>query len=203
MFAYLSFWISRAAVPARVAIVVICYLALENKVAAISASLPKVKGGVWLLRYCQCSRYFVLVSAVEYVFVNYLFRSEARIDKARAALRAEGEKEASKDSIAAQHDCGGSSATPAEASAGLKKLQAAATAVTAVRVDVGMSSSASARHYANRDRLARRVGRIDRLFLSADGKGMWLNDQRMEIFFRCVFPLAYAVAILSLFGEVM
>ena len=80
---------------------------------------------------------------------------------------------------------------------------AAATAVTAVRVDVGTSAAASARHHANRDRLARRVGRIDRLFLSADGKGMWLNDQRLDIFFRCFFPLVYAVAVLGLFGETM
>ena len=203
VFAYFSFWISRAAVPARVAIVVICYLALENKIGDISASLPKTKDDVWLLRYCLCARYFVLAAAIEYVFVNYLFRSEARIDKARAALRAEDAKEAAENSIVAEHSSRAGGETGAEASASCRKVQAAATAVTAVRVDVGTSASASARHHTNRDRLARRVGRIDRLFLSANGKGMWLNDQRLDICSRFVFPLVYALAVLGLFGEVM
>ena len=127
---------------------------------------------------------FVYVAAFEFVLVNYLFRSEARIERARAALRAEVDKEA-EDGIVAQHTLGGGGKT-------------AAATVAAVRVDVGPAAAA----VAFRARLARRVGKIDRLLLSRDGRSMWLNDQKVEIFFRAAFPLAFGLAVLVLFSEV-
>ena len=42
----------------------------------------------------------------------------------------------------------------------------------------------------------------DRLLLSRDGRSMWLNDQKVEIFFRAAFPLAFGLAVLVLFSEV-
>ena len=38
--------------------------------------------------------------------------------------------------------------------------------------------------------------------LSRDGRSMWLNDQKVEIFFRVAFPLAFGLAVLVLFSEV-
>ena len=53
-----------------------------------------------------------------------------------------------------------------------------------------------------RRRLARRVGKIDRLFLSSDGTRMWLTDQKVDIFFRIVYPIAYGVGLLALAAKV-
>jgi hypothetical protein len=78
-----SFFISRAAVPARVAMGIICYLTLSNLVTSILAQLPKVSKSVRLIDLLQHSKYFVLFSIVEYAIANWLMRMEARVQKAR------------------------------------------------------------------------------------------------------------------------
>ena len=87
--AYLSFWIQRNAVPARVGLVMVCYLALENKIGTVVAKLPPLPGDVWLIRFCNAGRIFVFIGLVEFAIANYLFRAEMRINKARAACEAE------------------------------------------------------------------------------------------------------------------
>lgn len=173
---YLSFWISRAAVPARVAIVVVSYLALENKLGSIAKLLPKVDGAVWLIDFCTCARSFVLVATIEFAIVNYLYRAEARIGKAREALHKKVEEE--QKAVVVVVDESDEQGDTAD-------------------VSMGAQSSTGLRR-----KLAQQVGRIDRLFLSWDGRSMWLNDQRVETFFRIVYPLAYIVALLVLYARV-
>jgi len=79
---YLSFFISRYAVPARVAVVMINMLALINIVNGIRSSLPRFEAGCWLLNYIMMAQCFVMYAAVEYAAVNMLTRAETRIKNA-------------------------------------------------------------------------------------------------------------------------
>lgn len=85
--AYLSFWISRAAAPARVAMVVITLLALSGMMNSTFAFLPKLVGFVWLLSLQQVSLFFVMGAMLEYAAVNYLFRMQVRIERAVDAAK--------------------------------------------------------------------------------------------------------------------
>ena len=73
------------AVPARVALSVIGLLTLTNVSNAISASLPRLSGKVWLLDMLTWSIAFIAYASFEFTIVNMLFRIEHRIDKVRVA----------------------------------------------------------------------------------------------------------------------
>lgn len=84
--AYFSFWLTRAAVPARVAIIIICYLSILNKQSSVLQTLPRLSGPIWLLKFMQVSISFVFVAVAEFIVANVLGRAEGRINKAKAAL---------------------------------------------------------------------------------------------------------------------
>jgi len=83
-FTWLSFFISRSAVPARSSLVIVCYLVLSSQAAAVVASLPRIDYPVWLHRFLINSGYFVLFAMFEFAAANMLMRAEARCDKAEA-----------------------------------------------------------------------------------------------------------------------
>jgi len=87
---WLSFFISRTAVPARVAMTLICYLTLSNLNSMVSASLPKLSYYVRLLGLMTASQGFVFFAILEYAVANWLMRLEKRIDGAEEKARAEG-----------------------------------------------------------------------------------------------------------------
>ena len=60
-----SFLIARAAVPARVAMTIICFLSMMGILNGVLASLPKFSGGSWLLEHIQASLFFVFYSILE------------------------------------------------------------------------------------------------------------------------------------------
>ena len=116
-----SFFISRAAVPARVAMCalpshttrtahdtytppfltprsLICYLTLTNLAGQVNASIPKVSYPVKLIDSIQFSRWCVFFSIIEYALANWLMRIEGRIEKAAAkvAKRKVDQEEAAK-----------------------------------------------------------------------------------------------------------
>jgi hypothetical protein len=80
-----SFFISRAAVPARVALSVIGLLTITNVSNSISSSLPRLSGAVWLLDMVTASLAFIAYCSFEFTLVNVLHRVEQRVDKARVA----------------------------------------------------------------------------------------------------------------------
>jgi hypothetical protein len=84
--AYLSFWITRAAVPARVALVAICYLSISNQQGNVQQSLPRTSSSVWLLRLLSYSTKFVFLAGLEYAFANFLSRVDAKIKKVREQI---------------------------------------------------------------------------------------------------------------------
>ena len=87
---YLSFYISRYAVPARVAIVMISLLGLINLSGGVRGLLPRTDRGCWLLSFIEMSQYFVLYAGVEYACANMLTRAEARI---KSALQKQDKRE--------------------------------------------------------------------------------------------------------------
>ena len=86
--AYLSFYIARAAVPARVGLIAVTYLAISNTISSVRATLPKISGSIWLLDFLNMSVMFIFTSGVEYAIANYLTRAEARVTKALAKYEA-------------------------------------------------------------------------------------------------------------------
>ena len=60
-----SFFISQAAVPARVALGIICYLTLNNLASSVAQQLPKTDGYVRLTSLLDTSKFFVLYTIVE------------------------------------------------------------------------------------------------------------------------------------------
>jgi len=89
LIAWSSFWVARSAAPARVALTIIIFLVITSQIASILAALPKLDGPVWLLDQLAMSQCFVLYGIIEYGFVNFLSRIEARMDKVRAACESE------------------------------------------------------------------------------------------------------------------
>ena len=63
--AWTSFFIARAAAPARVAVGVISFLTLANMMSSVSRTLPKLSGNVWLVDLQWTSMIFVFASIVE------------------------------------------------------------------------------------------------------------------------------------------
>ena len=80
---WLSFFIDRAVAPARVGMVMVCFLANMNFLAAQLSTLPRLGHAVWLLRLLSVSVYFSFYSVLEYVFCNWLRRIKVRITGAR------------------------------------------------------------------------------------------------------------------------
>ena len=89
LIAYSSFYISRAAAPARVGGTIICFLVITNFNSQVLTNLPKVDYRVRLLSFLYLSMWFCAFACFEYALVNMLFRIEARVEKARE--KAEGE----------------------------------------------------------------------------------------------------------------
>lgn len=83
-----SFFISRSAAPARVAMSMICFLTNTNFLSGQLGQLPRLGNSAWLLKFLATSTYFTFYAVLEYCLCNYLFRIEARIMKARDKARA-------------------------------------------------------------------------------------------------------------------
>ena len=87
--AYLSFYVSRYAPPARVGTTFACLLALSNKEQTVLRLLPQVSYSVWLLDYMRGAFMFVLYAMAEYAIANYLMRVEKRVQEARKLAMAQ------------------------------------------------------------------------------------------------------------------
>ena len=163
---YLSFFIARAAVPARVAINAITFLAISGFTGVVLRSLPAFAGDVWLLQYLWVGMSFVAFANLEYAAANMLMRAQGRVDKACAAFAKDVEtaRELSASSVSVEV---AQSAPPAPA--------AAAQTVRA------------AIYY--------KVGRFDRILLRGDGT-MWIKDEFLDITCRWLYLPAYLIAVL-------
>ncbi|XP_070438995.1 gamma-aminobutyric acid receptor subunit rho-3 isoform X4 [Equus przewalskii] len=72
MLSWVSFWIDRRAVPARVSLGITTVLTMSTIVSGVSASMPQVSYVKAVDVYLWVSSLFVFLSVIEYAAVNYL-----------------------------------------------------------------------------------------------------------------------------------
>ena len=191
--AWLSFWISRSAVPARIAMVIIAFLTLSGMVSAALSTLPKLNGAVWLLSLQQVSLFFVFAAVLEFAGANYLGRLQARVDKARTAAE---KRRADVQTTPVDIATGGGAAIAA-IEVRIKDDPARAAAQT---------SSSPPPPSSLLEEVRRSVGPAERALLppasSGDDVGaeMRLKDEHLDICCRFGFLPAYLIALAALFA---
>eukprot|EP00419_Tripos_fusus_P082110 CAMPEP_0172936400 /NCGR_PEP_ID=MMETSP1075-20121228/222002_1 /TAXON_ID=2916 /ORGANISM="Ceratium fusus, Strain PA161109" /LENGTH=340 /DNA_ID=CAMNT_0013797771 /DNA_START=114 /DNA_END=1136 /DNA_ORIENTATION=+ len=93
LISWASFFISRVAVPAQVAVTIIWFLSISGQIASILSRLPSVSGEVKMLSFLSCSQAFVLALIVEYTACNFLDQIQALTAKALEKIKKESEEE--------------------------------------------------------------------------------------------------------------
>uniref|UniRef100_A0A8B9NF69 Gamma-aminobutyric acid type A receptor rho3 subunit (gene/pseudogene) n=1 Tax=Accipiter nisus TaxID=211598 RepID=A0A8B9NF69_9AVES len=78
MLSWVSFWIDRRAVPARVSLGITTVLTMSTIMTGVSASMPQVSYIKAVDVYLWISFLFVFLSVIEYAAVNYLTTIEER-----------------------------------------------------------------------------------------------------------------------------
>ncbi|NXX43185.1 GBRR3 protein, partial [Tricholaema leucomelas] len=78
MLSWVSFWIDRRAVPARVSLGITTVLTMSTIMTGVSASMPQVSYIKAVDVYLWTSFLFVFLSVIEYAAVNYLTTIEER-----------------------------------------------------------------------------------------------------------------------------
>lgn len=78
MLSWVSFWIDRRAVPARVSLGITTVLTMSTIITGVSASMPQVSYIKAVDVYLWISFLFVFLSVIEYAAVNYLTTIEER-----------------------------------------------------------------------------------------------------------------------------
>ncbi|XP_061310451.1 gamma-aminobutyric acid receptor subunit rho-3-like isoform X3 [Pezoporus flaviventris] len=78
MLSWVSFWIDRRAVPARVSLGITTVLTMSTIMTGVSASMPQVSYIKAVDVYLWTSFLFVFLSVIEYAAVNYLTTTEER-----------------------------------------------------------------------------------------------------------------------------
>ena len=218
--AYLSFWISRAAAPARTGMVVITFLALTGMMNSTFAFLPKLVGFVWLLSLQQASLFFVMGAMLEYAAVNYLFRMQIRIERAVDAAKkrmADGRiPTACTDDVSPRVSAtqsnrgdgrghggdgdggGGDRARGGGDEGGVGREDGLGGHV----VEVATEKDAPGDKDLLRE-VQTTVGPVERLLLrpskSGDDVRMRLKDEHLDVFCRYAFPAAYAITLLAFY----
>ena len=190
--AWSSFFISRAAAPARVSLGIILFLVISSQTNSQLAALPKGTSGVWLLDFLTTTQMFVFYALVEYTMCNFLMRIEASIEKARVAAtkrRAEG------SSTARVSD------SP-EATKGLT-VQVVDVESAPVRLSLRKTRKSSASIASLQHEVAHNASSLTRLFpalVTASGE-LRCRDQHLDVFSRFAFPMAYMIAVIVFFNN--
>lgn len=78
MLSWVSFWIDRRAVPARVSLGITTVLTMSTILSGVSTSMPQVSYIKAVDVYLWVSSLFVFLSVIEYAAVNYLTTVEER-----------------------------------------------------------------------------------------------------------------------------
>jgi len=205
---WFSFFISRGAAPARVAMSIIGFLANTNFLAAQLSQLPRLGNEVLLLRFLYLSTIFSFYSVLEYVVCNYLFRIEARVEKHRP----KAEEHHFKENPPAQNDRqvinnntieavpAGSSDVPKKRKKKSKKTQGADVEQPlppppppAPKSSGNNDNVKECTTSTKKDFIASGFDyRVDSYLLNSKGQ-MIIRDEHVDIFSRFVYPISYIV----------
>ena len=87
--AWSSFFISRSAVPARVAVTLFAFLIISGMRDAVLSTLPRNAGkqDPWIVRVQGLSGFMIFAAVLEYALANFLMRIEGRIASATKAAK--------------------------------------------------------------------------------------------------------------------
>ena len=206
MLAWCSFFIARAAAPARVAMGIILYLVINNQMNSQLGLLPIGSSGVWILNFMTVSRMFVFYAIIEYALCNFLMRIEARIEKARVAALKRREDGPSSTRTSTQAPEVAASTTSKGGSrlavfgwhVGLRPApQLASVAVGGVSVEVAPGEVSL------RDEVAQAASSVTRWipWLVTPEGVLRVRDQHVEVFTRWGFPLAYGLSLIVFYAS--
>lgn len=176
-----SFFIGRDDAPARVAMSIICFLAITNFTSSQFNVLPRLGGNkVWLLNFLLVSMGFSCYAVLESVICNYL----RRVKKRTSALYKKT-KEAKSKRLADDNekvDTGLSAKTIETTEGGdpdnIPEINALVEQVFVTKADMEDMGG---------------LHRLDSLLLKKDGT-IWLNDEMVEVFSRWMYPITYTIA---------
>ena len=193
--AWSSFFIARAAAPARVAMSIILFLVINGQVNGQLATLPRGESGVWLLDFMSMSQRFVFYAILEYGMCNFLMRIEMRIEKAKvAAIKCRADEKPE-----------GEATADIELTSTASK-KATAISVTSVRVEARRNifirtlrkvdePGGAQSLQAEIARTASSVTQVFPFLVSSEG-GLRFRDQHLDIWSRWLFPLAYIIVLI-------
>jgi len=196
LLAYFSFWIQRNAVPARISLVCICYLALSQKETAINSELPPLSGEVWILSFVNTSVIFILVAAIEYVIVNYVTRVESRLAKSFQKMQTRPEETMNKgEGMPTAESC----SEPSPPLAAVSWFSDRSRSRISIRKRVRELKAAS------KGVQAASAGKLDHIMFHhrEDGtRSVRIANQSVETFFRIAFPIAYGLYVAIKFASI-
>ena len=215
---YLSFYISRYAVPARVAVVMICLLGLVNLSGGVRSNMPRSDQGCWLLDVITVGQAFVMIAAVEYAvanrglysacilmhfmheliralcvaqMANMLTRAETRMKAARFAQ----EKRREKQQGSHLQQKRAPTVSPAELQRAIDE-----------EVDVVVQNGGAVDNGSepdDDDQTIQEFGRLGRFMMCGGrARNMLVRDEHLDITCRYLFPPAYAIAVGILHAQV-
>jgi len=204
---YTSFFISRYAVPARIAMIMISLLGLINLSGGIRQDLPRTDQGCWLLSFITMAQWFVMYAGLEYATANLLTRAEVRI---KTALQKQDKREKEKMSG------GGALKRHSTTKTAMEVMQAndmehddsAVVAEASVAVDVVSDGKrvdvvSDGKRRARADEEARdefsRLGRL-MVWLGSEEKP-FPRDEHLDIFSRFFFVPAWAICVGVMYAQ--
>ncbi len=215
-----SFFIARAAVPARVAMCalpptplgarlhpvilftprsIICYLTLTNLAGSVNASIPKVSYNVALIDFIQFSRWCVFYSIIEYTLANVLMRIEARIEA--AAVKVAKQEAAREEAIRGSMDVPPGTVVELDEVQINRDADPTCSGLTRRRVKstgvLSQAASSSVLKKRNGFAVREHLRGIDRHLVNSTGYPA-IRDQHLDIFSRYAYPFVCTIGIVIL-----
>jgi hypothetical protein len=197
-----GFFIARAAVPARVAAGLICYLTINNFTNTIAATLPKLSYPVDILTFMQLSKTFVFIAIIQYALANWLMRIEKRVEAANAAVAKELKHEVKETTAADIEQPSPDSRVHREGKEGKAEpawqhdlalvgveMGKEGGVLSSMGIKPGMRTARPKKLY-TRKHLSKNG--IDHFLVTADGR-LRLRDQHLDVLFRYLYPVCYFV----------
>nr|XP_023695078.1 gamma-aminobutyric acid receptor subunit rho-1-like [Paramormyrops kingsleyae] len=168
MLSWVSFWIDRRAVPARVPLGITTVLTMSTIITGVNASMPRVSYIKAVDVYLWVSFVFVFLSVIEYAAVNYLTTVQERKErKLRDRLPC---------------TCGISHPDPVMLSAGYSDIDIDATG------NYGDGQERTLAHLVLSDGQTRAQVKTSWGYMS-----MWIDTHAIDKYSRVIFPGAYAL----------
>jgi len=164
------------------------FLTIMNFLNSQLSTLPRIGAGKsWLLEFMLVSLIFCFYTVVEYIFVNYLYRVERRVDKIQE-IASKQKKKRIMNEMERNNAC---RIAAANARHGTKNTYSTINGLKTINDNFHMkdienvrATKADMAHYG--------LCRIDHLLLKQDGT-MFFKDQHVDIFSRYGYPIVFSI----------